>query len=187
MQNITDINASPAYMVVTLGILASDLDKYMDSDNKFIFDKYSPFIIGDTAYSPIYIVQSTSQTTTSNQRIKLNGDVYIKNREINTPSTTYNIVAGTGITLAMLENKVIKIQGSGGAVDISANPQIADGIDGQVIELWGKSNTNTVKLDTGNGLQLAGGTSFTLGLGDVIVLRYFSDVDLWIEISRSDN
>jgi len=48
MQNITDINATPAYMVVTLGILASDLDKYMDSDNKFVFDKYSPFIIGDS-------------------------------------------------------------------------------------------------------------------------------------------
>lgn len=116
-----------------------------------------------------------------------NGTIYSEGAQINKPSSIDSVTAVGGITSAMLTKKVIRIFGALGAVDITANPQIADGDDGQIIEIWGESDTKTVKLDDGDGLQLSGGTSFTLGLGDVIVLRYFSSVDLWREISRSDN
>ncbi|MFA5183160.1 MAG: hypothetical protein WC405_17730, partial [Syntrophales bacterium] len=103
------------------------------------------------------------------------------------PSSTQNITAGTGITSDMLTYKITRIQGNGGAVDITANPQIAGGTDGQIIILQGKSDTNTVKFDTGTGLALSGGNSFTMGTGDTLQLMYDSGTSLWYEISRSDN
>lgn len=102
-----------------------------------------------------------------------------------TPTSTTSIVAATGITSAQITSSILRVQGSGGAVDISANPQIAAGTDGQILEIHGESNTNTVKLDTGTGLLLAGGASITLGIGDVIVLRYIGTS--WREISRANN
>lgn len=44
MQNITDINATPANMTIIIGITTDDLDKYM-INNKFVFDKDFPIII----------------------------------------------------------------------------------------------------------------------------------------------
>lgn len=83
----------------------------------------------------------------------------------------------------------ITVVGNGGAVDLTSNPQIMTPLAiGQRITIWGSSDTNTVKLDDSDGLQLAGGASFTLGLNDCIQLeaRSVSPV-VWAEISRSDN
>lgn len=99
-------------------------------------------------------------------------------------SDTMDIVAATGITVT---KKIMRIQGSGGAVNISANPQIVDGVDGQTIILQGDSDANTVQLDDGTGLQLAGAASFTMGKGDIIGLTYDEGDDLWIECFRSNN
>ena len=71
------------------------------------------------------------------------------------------------------------------AVDISANPQIADGYDGQEITIIGSSDTNTLTLDDGDGLILSG--QCVLGVGDAITLTYNKTFDYWIEISRSNN
>jgi hypothetical protein len=112
---------------------------------------------------------------------------------INTPSDSssspYLINTTTGITTAMLSNTIIMIQGHGGAIDISVNPQIAPGTNGQQIKLIGTSDANTVKFDDSDGLQLAGGTSFTMGLGDILVLDYITigATSLYREVSRSDN
>jgi hypothetical protein len=103
-----------------------------------------------------------------------------------TPSADSSIVAGTGITAKMLF-RILRVAGSGGAVDISANPQIADGIDGQIIMIQGTSDVNTVQFDDGTGLALSGGVSFTMGQGDILQLMYDSGDDIWYEISRSDN
>ena len=46
MYGIKNINATPAYMTILIGILESDLDKYMN-DNKLIIDKDVPIIIED--------------------------------------------------------------------------------------------------------------------------------------------
>lgn len=114
-------------------------------------------------------------------------NITLKGGTVHTPSSTQAITAAGGITAAMLGYGITRIQGSGGAVDITANPQIADGADGQIIRLQGDSDTNTVKFDDGTGLQLAGAASCTLGKGDILCLTYDAGDDIWYEISRSDN
>ncbi len=96
------------------------------------------------------------------------------------------VVAATGIPSTSF-SKQLEIAGSGGAVDISANPQIAAGTTGQEIMFICTSDVNTVKFDDGTGLQLAGGASFTMGSGDVLVLTYNGTLAVWVEVSRSDN
>ncbi|MCK5613250.1 hypothetical protein KAR91_65865, partial [Candidatus Pacearchaeota archaeon] len=114
----------------------------------------------------------------------VNGTVY-------TPTATQNIVAGTGITAAMLAH-IVRVQGSGGAVTVTATPSIADGVDGQVIVIQGDNDTNTLELQDesslgSSGLQLSGGTNFTLGVGDTLMLMFDAGLDKWVEISRSNN
>lgn len=99
-------------------------------------------------------------------------------------SDTTAITAAGGITVT---NRVMRIQGSGGAIDITANPQIADSTDGFIVILQGDSDTNTVKLEDGTGLALAGAVSFTMGKGDVIQLTYDLGDDIYYECYRSDN
>lgn len=96
---------------------------------------------------------------------------------------TGNIVAGTGITSAMLNDYMLYTGSS--AIDISANPQVAAGYDGQKITIVGSSDTNTLTLDDGNGLILAG--QCILGVGDAITLVYNKSFNFWIENSRSNN
>ncbi|GEM_PF-1764531 len=117
-------------------------------------------------------------TATPNTTFEANGTVSY------TPSATTNITAAGGITVT---KGIMRIQGNGGAIDITADPQVVAGQDGQLVVLQGDSNTNTVKLDNGTGLQLAGGVSFTLGKGDIIEFTYDSGDTLWYEIRRSDN
>lgn len=136
----------------------------------------------DTLNTSVWIEQTDSSY---NQKIKLNGNLFLKNKQINTPSDTMWITASVGIDEVLYT--VIRVKGNGGVINITANPQIVKGYNGQVIEIWGEDDTNTVQLDDGNGLQLSGGASFVLGLGDVIRLRYFTDVALWRELNRSDN
>ena len=71
-----------------------------------------------------------------------------------------------------------------GALDITANPQIADGYDGQIIHLYHR-DTDTMTLDDGTGLVLSG--QFVMGQDDMITLIYYKGSDWWVEISRSDN
>ena len=80
----------------------------------------------------------------------------------------------------------MRVQGNAGAVNISANPQIAAGQDGQVVIIQGKSNVNTVLFEDDNGLALSGGVSFTMGDRDTITFVYDAGDGLWIEIARSD-
>jgi hypothetical protein len=109
-------------------------------------------------------------------------------RVIYTPSGTETITAGGGVTEAMLAKKVILIAGDGaGTTDISANPQIAAGSNGQMIILIGTNDSNLVKFDNDNGLQLSAATSFTLGVGDILQLVYVDSISKWVEISRTDN
>jgi hypothetical protein len=100
-----------------------------------------------------------------------------------TPSVVTNVIAGTGI---IVNKTVMKVQGSGGPVDISANPQISVGVDGQYLIIKGSSNTNTVKLEDGAGLTLEGGIPFVLGDRDTITLIYDASSSTWLETSRSN-
>lgn len=102
------------------------------------------------------------------------------------PSTTQKIIATRAIQAIV--NSIIRLQSAtGGSVDITANPQISAGYDGQEIILEGQDNTKTVKLDNGDGLQLAGGASFTLTEGDILKLHFNKSRSIWIENYRSTN
>lgn len=94
------------------------------------------------------------------------------------------VVAGTGIPFAGAARDFFHtwfIQGSGGAADISANPQIAAGTAvGQKLRLIGCDDTNTVKLDDGTGLKLQAASR---------LLEQYSAIELewdgsnWVETS----
>lgn len=94
------------------------------------------------------------------------------------------IVAGTGITaIAAVCLQTQFIEGSGGAVDISVNPQISAGTRiGQRLVLIGCSDSNTVFLEDAAGLYLNG--DYTLGNGSAIEL--FWDGTYWKEMHRND-
>jgi hypothetical protein len=105
------------------------------------------------------------------------------------PASTQDVNATVGVNIpSPVTNILIRIQSAtSGSTDITADPQIAEGFDGQKITLEGMDDTKTVKLDNGTGLKLAGGASFTLGEDDVLVLHYNASKQLWIENSRSNN
>lgn len=99
-----------------------------------------------------------------------------------------DIVAGTGITSGAShmsttdERQVVFIQGSGGAVNISANPQIeAHTVVGAEMTLMGRSDSSTVTLETGNGLDLNGDA--VMGASHVIRMQW--DGSNWLEVFRN--
>lgn len=103
----------------------------------------------------------------------------------NSHAAPYAVVAGTTIPFTAGTKRIKKyIQGSGGAVTVTANPRIQAGtIDGQELMLVGCSDTNTVTLDTGNGLIKNG--IDVMGDNSVTVYNWDAGQSLWIEISRN--
>ena len=88
-----------------------------------------------------------------------------------------SIVAGTGIVFATLfpsatadqHEFIIFVKGSGGPVDISVNPQVTmPPAIGDKIILVGCNDTDTVKLESGNGLLL--NQERFLAAGSVMIL-----------------
>jgi hypothetical protein len=80
----------------------------------------------------------------------------------NTFASPYSALAGTSIAHGMTsayDDCIMYLKGSSGAVDMSANPQIAAGThDGQRLVLVFTSDTDTVLLEDGNGLDLPAGS-----------------------------
>ncbi len=110
-----------------------------------------------------------------------NNDVVIGGKLVLTPSPIRNITAAGGITVT---HSHMRVQGSGGVVDVTADPQIAVGTDGQRVIIVGESSANTVRLDDGDGLHLHGG-SVILGLHNNITLFYDAIESLWEEVDRN--
>lgn len=158
---------------ISLGAGPGDLRVFeTDDDLRFAILSQGALTLLDTSGTAALTVGATGTVTT------VAGTVY-------DPSATANIVAGTGLTSAMIAYTIVAVAGSGGPVDISADPQIANGTDGQIIYIRGTSDTNTVTFDDGTGLQLDGGASAVLGVNDVLTLAYLGSD--WIEISRTNN
>ena len=93
------------------------------------------------------------------------------------------IVAGTGVAFSgTVYHNTWFIEGSGGAVTVTANPQIVAGTTvGQELKLIGRNDTNTVTLANGTGLSLNGGAV----LAADNVLSLFWDGTNWLETART--
>jgi len=116
-------------------------------------------------------------------------DGFTSNTTPSTPDVTGSVASPTaitaagGITPSGFSEEMMYIAGSGGAIDITANPQIVAGtIDGQILKLYGTSDVNTVTLEDGNGLELRG--SVLLGANDFIELQW--NLTSWAETSRNN-
>lgn len=92
------------------------------------------------------------------------------------------ITAAGGISFSETGDEDKYIEGSGGAVDITANPQVEAGtVDGQRLCLIGRSDDNAVLLENGTGLSLNGQAE--IGFDDTLCLRW--DLTNWVEVSRN--
>jgi len=93
------------------------------------------------------------------------------------------ITAAVGVTPSGRAFEIIILEGSPGAVDVVANPQVAAGTSlGQILYLVGNDDTNTVKLEDTNGLRLNG--EYTMVEGSVLQLLW--NGTLWNEVTRND-
>lgn len=103
-------------------------------------------------------------------------------RVTSTFASPYSAVAGTSIAHGLLSTEsdcIMYIKGSSGAVDMSANPQIAAGTrDGQRLVLMFTSDTDTVFLDNGNGLAMPNG-NIRSALGTMLEFIWDSGQTTW--------
>lgn len=115
--------------------------------------------------------------------------------ESNGPIDTYQSIYTVAPLVILAAGGIIRPEASvmnitatvgGGAVTLTSNPSIADGINGQQLILRGSSATDTITITDGNGVQLNG--NVTLGLNDTITLYYDGLItNDWIELTRSLN
>jgi len=102
--------------------------------------------------------------------------------------TPRDVVAANGITESeghMSTTALVQttyIQGSGGSVNITADPQIEAGEeDSQTMRLIGRSDTNTVILEDGAGLSM----NSLIELGEDDAITFMFDSSVWVELSRN--
>ena len=116
--------------------------------------------------------------------LSLPSDITLENVTITGPLVfepdAVSVTAAGGITVTATH---MRVSGDGGPIDITANPQIAAGTDGQFLLIEGGSDTDTVKLDNGDGLHLHGG-SYTLRNHDHILMSYDTATGEWQEVAR---
>jgi hypothetical protein len=96
---------------------------------------------------------------------------------VNKTGSIVDVTASGGITP---NRSKLLIQGSGGPVTITANPQIASGLANQRLILHGQSDTNTVTIRDGDGVKLPGFNAITLGQDDYITLDYSNARSIWV-------
>jgi hypothetical protein len=108
------------------------------------------------------------------------GGAYLIHSSVASPTS---IVATSGLAITATDQRgQWYIQGSGGAVTVTASPQISAGsIIGQELMLDGVSDTNSVTFTNGSGLALNGNA--VLGSGNVLTL--FWNGSVWQEQARN--
>lgn len=80
----------------------------------------------------------------------------------------------------------IQVTASGATGTLTSNPQIADGVDGQIIYIvYTNGATGSFTFADGNGLKLAG--TMLMDQDNSITLMYSSAIGDWIELARSLN
>jgi hypothetical protein len=116
------------------------------------------------------------------QDLEINEDLRVDKKFTLNASAVTNITAGGGITAT---NATMRVQGDGGPITVTANPQIAAGTDGQFLFLHGSDDTNTVTIHDGDGLHLHSGSLLILGEHDHLMLQYDTTDSVWDEVSTN--
>jgi len=100
-----------------------------------------------------------------------------------------DVTAGAGIPAVIVNrNTMVYLRNSGNActINITANPQIASGVDGQILTLVGSYTNEAVVLEDGSGLALNNNIAFTLKAKDSITFIYSSAFGEWVEVTRNN-
>ena len=100
-----------------------------------------------------------------------------------------DVTAGAGIPAVIVNrNTMVYLRNSGNAcsINITANPQIAPGVDGQILTLVGTYTNEAVILEDGNGLALNNNIAFTLKAKDSITFIYSAAFGEWVEVTRNN-
>lgn len=139
-------------------------------------------------------VDNTSDATKNSAAVTLTNKTidYNNNTIMNLPSSSPSVIGSTGtptlitaaggIAFSGTNYENVKfIAGDSGAINVTANPQIAAGTNaGQKLTIVSEHATNTVTLEDGTGLSLNG--AWVGGLDSVIELMF--DGTNWVEKSR---
>lgn len=120
---------------------------------------YATYTVAGAGAGIISAIANTASITLTNTLGTLTADVVYSNLfdVFNTRGAPLNVTAGGGISFASVKPRVtIYVQGSGGPVTITANPQIVNtsgNLIGQRLLLIPVSNVNTLTINTGNGID----------------------------------
>lgn len=120
-------------------------------------------------------------TNSGNQLVAAFGGSSARYTVSGTKASPNVITAAGGITAANVARQLIFVKSSGGAVPITANPQISAGTTvGDEIVLLGTSNTDYLVIDDGNGLAANGPKQLKAGSAWYGIW----DGTLWSEVPR---
>ncbi|HUR99860.1 MAG TPA: hypothetical protein VMZ26_17485 [Pyrinomonadaceae bacterium] len=125
----------------------------------------------------------TLNSSATEAQITITNQANAFNKITGTSASPSLISAGTAITTTsnILMQKQY-VAGNGGAVTMSASPQIAAGNkEGQIRFLIGRHATNTVTVSDGTGLSLGAATR-VLGLNSVLGLTWDASAAVWVEL-----
>jgi hypothetical protein len=102
---------------------------------------------------------------------------------VGTRASPTAITAVGGISPGAAPRTLMFVQGSGGAVDLTANPQIAAGISvGQELVLRTPTGGNGILLEDGTGLSMNGPANMGV---DCAAITFIWDGTEWFESGRS--
>ena len=129
--------------------------------------------------------QGTLTYMEDEDRFDLSGSLLVGEQTVYTPSSDQARLDDSTVSCT---NTLTRVVGSGGAVILDLAPAVADGsADGQICIIQGTSDVNTIQIGDNANTQLAGGSAFTLGDGNMLTLIWDSGSSEWFEVSRSAN
>jgi hypothetical protein len=116
------------------------------------------------------------------QDLEINEDLRVDKKFTLNPSDVTDVTAVGGVTLT---HGTMRVQGDGGPVIVTANPQIAPGTDGQIVFLHGNDDIKTLTFHDGDGLHLHSGSVLIMGQHDHLIFQWDDATAVWEEIATN--
>ena len=135
---------------------------------------------------PVDILEDEELDPEALSNVSDEGSDILLNTDKKLVNTIYPMVAYAATNVIKPESGIINVSATvgGGAVVLTSNPSIADGINGQGLTLRGTSDTDTLGLTSGNGMRMV--ADIVLGANDTITFYYDGVVtNDWVEVSRN--